>query len=110
MKTYFFSMVVKPAAGNRHAGRIESALAHFWVVDESVDNAVARAKHFLSEYYWTLSEWDTNPVETTAGQYPDREVGLKRFLKAQQTGFASLFLGVSSKGRNDPLLGEEIDF
>lgn len=93
MKTYFFIIKVVPSHNSRQADKVKGALAHFWVLDDSVENAVNRAEHYLSEYMWEIQGWEQEPVETTAAHFAQKKIGLKCYQKAQTQGLVAHFVG-----------------
>ena len=98
MITYFFVVDVVPSKGSSQAEKTDYSIAHFWVVDNSAENAVKRVKHFLSEYMWDVIEWRTY-AETTREQFSQMEDGLECYDRAQNEGLVSLFLGAAKGGR-----------
>ena len=98
MKTYYFVISVVPSKNSPEFKRTAGSLAHFWIVDESDENAVNRANHFLSEYMWNIVEWQT-AVETKRELFAGKEDGLLNYDRAQTEGLVAVFLSWVKDGR-----------
>lgn len=97
MKTFFLNFKAAPVTGNEHFGKIEAALANFWVLEKSAENSIVRAKHHLSEYGWKPLELEQYPVEVTAAQFAQKDIGSANYKKAQLFGIALVLEGWPEK-------------
>lgn len=93
MDTYFIVTNVVPRPDNPLITKVEEAKVYFWVVDAEPAIARERATKYLDSYKWELRSVETEPVEVTAANFAQNEVGLKNWWKAKQTGFAAHFEG-----------------
>ena len=101
IETYFITVNVSPLPENPLVDKIEEALVHFWIVDESPEKAMERATSYLASYRWSLKSVETGPVATTAADFAEQEEGLLGFWKAKQKGFAAQFFGKPKPGWKD---------
>ena len=99
METYFIGVQVTPLPDNPLITKFEAARVYFWVIDSSPENAMDRAKGYLSSYLWKLESVDKGPIVTTAADFVTQEEGLKGFWRAKQKGFAAQFVGKPKPGQ-----------
>jgi hypothetical protein len=92
MATYFISVFVKPLQDNPLLEKVEEARVFFWIVDESPDIAMQRAKEYLVKYKWNLQSIEKSAFEVTAADFAGKEEALLGFWKAKQKGFAAQFM------------------
>lgn len=101
MGIYFVATRVTPLPDNPLVTKVENGRVYFWIDDASPEKAMERATVYLASYRWKLDAVDTGPVETTAADFADQEVGLKNFWKARQKGFAAHFVAKPRPGLMD---------
>jgi len=99
MKTYFFIINVIPSKNSPQFDKTAGSLAHFWVVDNSGENATIRAEHYLSEYMWDIVDWKQKAIETTREHFAQKEDGLLCYDRAQIEGLVAVFLSWVKDGR-----------
>ena len=91
MAMYFVSIFVKPLQDNPLREKVDEARVFFWIVDESPENAMQRAKDYLIKYKWDVQSVEKSAFEVTAADFAGKEEAMLGFWKAKQKGFAAQF-------------------
>lgn len=96
--TYYIVTNAVPLGDNPLATKIGETKVYFWIVDSGPEIAMDRAAKYLDSYKWKLRSIETEPVEVSAANFAESEVGLKNWWKAKQKGFAAHFVGKPRTG------------
>lgn len=102
MAVYCFSIPCEPTSASPQAADIKAAIAHVWVVDETIGAAEIKARSHLLDYAWipTSIEYALEPTPEQIAQLDEEEQALHR--RALREGIASLFLAWPKiEGRDD---------
>lgn len=104
MSVYYLIIKAKPTACNADVDKLEIGMARFWVQDKSPEDAIDRAKHYLSRYEWTFESLAQKPIETVAGDYPqsDDTPDVMNFRKAQSFKVALHLVAWAKPGVMEP--------
>lgn len=85
--TFFFHFQVKFSPDHPDYGQYPGAYADLWVVDETLEMAEAKARHYLDEYMYEIVALEV-ATTTAPDQYEGRPLGLAFHQKAQRYGIA----------------------
>lgn len=99
MNTYFLTLNVVPTEDNAHYEMIKGALVHFWILEDSPENAFSKATFYVSKYDWVVEKIETYPIETSRDDFIDKDLGLQNYDKTQEDGIAVVFLAWSRNGK-----------
>jgi hypothetical protein len=100
MPTFFLTFRVVPTEHNPQNVLVEGALAHCWIVERSETAAYNKARFFVLKDEWDISSTDRSPVEVSAANFQGRDIGLAQFQRAQDSGIAITYVGLSSNGKS----------
>lgn len=87
MQIYFLTFRVVPTEKNEHFSMIKGALARFWVLEKSSENAQSRAEYYLGQYQWEIEALEDPPIECEREQFSPSERS-QGYDKAQRFGIA----------------------
>jgi hypothetical protein len=104
MSVYYLIIRAKPTACNPDVDKLEIGMARFWVQDKSPEDAIDRAKHYLTRYDWTFESLAQKPIETVANDYPQSEdiPDVINFRKAQSFKVALHLVAWAKPGVMEP--------
>ena len=99
MKIFFLQFKVTPTKANESFTIVKNVKAFCWVRANNSQSACAKAKFYVSMYNWKIGEIEYLPVEVTEEHFSERDIGLEKYLHAQEEGMAFVCVASAKDGK-----------